>query len=187
MCLNSSGQISRRGGRRRGWGEKRILHALVARNSRSQVRYVQAVRRNKDNLVYRGLVWGWSHVFLNWPSLWFGHLQFHHNQFTIPVGLVQKIVTRIGRIERRERSVTGNRKVCSSYPAIIAFISRQCNNKCVRIYNYRSMQSILDYDEPDFEEVFSLNFEVNREAFGEQKTFELIPGGSKVPVTLKNK
>ncbi|XP_032669055.1 probable E3 ubiquitin-protein ligase HERC4 isoform X2 [Odontomachus brunneus] len=51
----------------------------------------------------------------------------------------------------------------------------------------RSMQSILDYNEPDFEEVFSLNFEVNREAFGEQKTFELIPGGSKVPVTLKNK
>lgn len=49
------------------------------------------------------------------------------------------------------------------------------------------MQSILDYNEPDFEEVFSLNFEVNREAFGEQKTFELIPGGSKVPVTLKNK
>lgn len=55
------------------------------------------------------------------------------------------------------------------------------------IYNCRSMHNILDYDEPDFEEVFSLNFEVNREAFGEQKTFELIPGGSKVPVTLKNR
>ncbi|XP_011152046.1 probable E3 ubiquitin-protein ligase HERC4 isoform X1 [Harpegnathos saltator] len=51
----------------------------------------------------------------------------------------------------------------------------------------KSMQSILDYNELDFEDVFSLNFEVNREAFGEQKTFELIPGGSKVPVTLKNK
>lgn len=51
----------------------------------------------------------------------------------------------------------------------------------------KSMQSILDYNESDFEEVFALNFEVIRDAFGEQKTFELIPGGSKVPVTLKNK
>lgn len=49
------------------------------------------------------------------------------------------------------------------------------------------MQNILDYNESDFEEVFSLNFEINREAYGEQKTSELIPSGSKVPVTLKNK
>ncbi|XP_076648302.1 HECT and RLD domain containing E3 ubiquitin ligase 4 [Halictus rubicundus] len=52
---------------------------------------------------------------------------------------------------------------------------------------YRSMQSILDYEESDFEEVFCLNFEVIREAFGERKTCELIPDGSKVPVTFKNK
>ncbi|XP_053977184.1 probable E3 ubiquitin-protein ligase HERC4 isoform X1 [Hylaeus volcanicus] len=51
----------------------------------------------------------------------------------------------------------------------------------------KSMQSILDYDEPDFEEVFCLNFEVAREAFGEKRIYELLPGGSKVPVTLKNK
>ncbi|XP_076248934.1 HECT and RLD domain containing E3 ubiquitin ligase 4 isoform X2 [Calliopsis andreniformis] len=51
----------------------------------------------------------------------------------------------------------------------------------------KSMQSILDYEEPDFEEVFCLNFEVVREAFGEKRIYELIPGGSKVPVTLKNK
>lgn len=49
------------------------------------------------------------------------------------------------------------------------------------------MQSILDYTESDFEEVFCLNFEITREVFGEQKSFELIPGGSKVSVTLKNK
>lgn len=57
----------------------------------------------------------------------------------------------------------------------------------VHIYNCRSMQSILDYNEPDFEEMFCLNFEITREVFGEQKSFDLIPGGSKVSVTLKNK
>ncbi|XP_011257668.1 probable E3 ubiquitin-protein ligase HERC4 isoform X1 [Camponotus floridanus] len=51
----------------------------------------------------------------------------------------------------------------------------------------KSMQSILDYNESDFEEVFCLNFEITREVFGEQKSFDLIPGGSKVSVTLKNK
>ena len=51
----------------------------------------------------------------------------------------------------------------------------------------RSLQSILDYEESDFEEVFSLTFEVVREAFGEKRIYELIPGGSKVSVTLKNK
>lgn len=35
--------------------------------------------------------------------------------------------------------------------------------------------------------MFCLNFEINREVFGELKSFELIPGGDKVPVTLKNK
>lgn len=49
------------------------------------------------------------------------------------------------------------------------------------------MQSILDYEQPDFEEVFCLTFEVVREAFGEKRIYELIPGGSNVPVTLKNK
>lgn len=49
------------------------------------------------------------------------------------------------------------------------------------------MQNILDYEEADFEEIFGLHFEVVREVFGEKKIHELIPGGSKVPVTLKNK
>lgn len=51
----------------------------------------------------------------------------------------------------------------------------------------RSLQSILDYEKPDFEEVFCLNFEIVRDAFGETKTYELIPDGVKVPVTLENK
>ncbi|XP_012221196.1 probable E3 ubiquitin-protein ligase HERC4 isoform X2 [Linepithema humile] len=51
----------------------------------------------------------------------------------------------------------------------------------------KSLHSILDYQEPDFEEVFCLNFEITRDVFGEQKRFEFFPDGSKVPVTLKNK
>ncbi|KAG7211831.1 hypothetical protein KM043_011056 [Ampulex compressa] len=51
----------------------------------------------------------------------------------------------------------------------------------------KSMQSILDYNEPDFQEVFCLNFEIVREAFGERKIYELITGGSQIPVTLNNK
>lgn len=51
----------------------------------------------------------------------------------------------------------------------------------------KSMQNILDYEEADFEEVFGLHFEIVREVFGEKKIYELIPDGSKVPVTWKNK
>ncbi|XP_017798859.1 PREDICTED: probable E3 ubiquitin-protein ligase HERC4 [Habropoda laboriosa] len=51
----------------------------------------------------------------------------------------------------------------------------------------KSMQNILDYEETDFEEVFALNFELVRDVFGEKKIYELIPGGSNVPVTLNNK
>ncbi|KAF7384056.1 hypothetical protein HZH68_014813 [Vespula germanica] len=51
----------------------------------------------------------------------------------------------------------------------------------------KSLQSILDYENPDFEEIFCLNFEIVRDAFGERKIYELIPDGGKVPVTLKNK
>lgn len=52
---------------------------------------------------------------------------------------------------------------------------------------YRSLQDLLDYNEPDLEQVFCLNFELSRHAFGETRVQELIPGGSKVPVTLENK
>lgn len=50
-----------------------------------------------------------------------------------------------------------------------------------------SMQQILDYTENDFTEVFNLNFEITREAFGETKRVELVPNGSNIPVTLANK
>ncbi|XP_063982429.1 probable E3 ubiquitin-protein ligase HERC4 [Diachasmimorpha longicaudata] len=51
----------------------------------------------------------------------------------------------------------------------------------------RSLQSVLDYENADLEDVFCLNFEVTREFFGEQRVYELVPGGSKTPVTLENK
>ncbi|XP_058798265.1 probable E3 ubiquitin-protein ligase HERC4 [Phymastichus coffea] len=51
----------------------------------------------------------------------------------------------------------------------------------------RSLQSLLDYEESDLEAVFSLNFEVTKEVFGEKKVYELIRNGSKTPVTIHNK
>ncbi|XP_051176119.1 probable E3 ubiquitin-protein ligase HERC4 isoform X2 [Leptopilina boulardi] len=51
----------------------------------------------------------------------------------------------------------------------------------------KSFQDILNYTETDFEDVFCLNFEITREVYGENKIYELIPGGGKVPVTLENK
>lgn len=50
-----------------------------------------------------------------------------------------------------------------------------------------SMESILKYDQLDFEEVFNLNFEISRDIFGESQTEELKPNGSQTPVTLDNK
>ncbi|XP_043288767.1 probable E3 ubiquitin-protein ligase HERC4 isoform X2 [Venturia canescens] len=51
----------------------------------------------------------------------------------------------------------------------------------------RSLQSLVDYQKPDLEEVFCLNFEISREVFGEHVVHELVPGGSKIPVTQSNK
>ncbi|KAF7994791.1 hypothetical protein HCN44_004263 [Aphidius gifuensis] len=51
----------------------------------------------------------------------------------------------------------------------------------------KSLQNLLDYNDDDFEEVFCLNFQVSREAFGEQRVYELIKNGSNVPVTNENK
>lgn len=50
-----------------------------------------------------------------------------------------------------------------------------------------SLQSLLDYQEPDFQEVFDLNFNISRDVFGEIKTIELKPTDGTVPVTLENK
>ena len=49
------------------------------------------------------------------------------------------------------------------------------------------MQSILDYKEDDFEEVFAINFVVSRDVFGEQQTTLLKPNGDKIAVTQENK
>ncbi|XP_036336674.1 probable E3 ubiquitin-protein ligase HERC4 [Rhagoletis pomonella] len=50
-----------------------------------------------------------------------------------------------------------------------------------------SMESILNYNQIDFEEVFNLNFEISRDIFGEAITEELKPNGSQTAVTLENK
>jgi len=51
----------------------------------------------------------------------------------------------------------------------------------------RSMQMLLDYDGTDVQETFSIFFEITREVYGDIKTFELLPGGSSMPVTHENK
>lgn len=51
----------------------------------------------------------------------------------------------------------------------------------------QSMQSILDYTEPDLESVFDLTFSITRDFFGEMQTIELKPGGGNIRVTQENK
>ena len=46
---------------------------------------------------------------------------------------------------------------------------------------------LLDYDGADLEDVFSLNFTVTYESWGERKTHDLIKDGSTVPVTSENR
>lgn len=45
---------------------------------------------------------------------------------------------------------------------------------------------MLKYEEDDFESVFDLTFEIARQRFDQTITVELIPGGSKIPVTKEN-
>ncbi|XP_069702468.1 probable E3 ubiquitin-protein ligase HERC4 isoform X3 [Periplaneta americana] len=51
----------------------------------------------------------------------------------------------------------------------------------------KSLQDMLDYDQPDLEEVFALNFEVARDVFGEVRVHPLKPDGEKISVTQENK
>lgn len=55
---------------------------------------------------------------------------------------------------------------------------REENNYVLHVYLIR---------EPDFEEVFSLTFELSREQFGAVKLVPLKPDGGNIPVTLENK
>lgn len=50
-----------------------------------------------------------------------------------------------------------------------------------------SLQSLLDYNGEDFEEVFGLTFEITREVFGEVKSIPLKPNGAEIAVTHENK
>ena len=51
----------------------------------------------------------------------------------------------------------------------------------------RSLESLLTYDGDDFEELFSLTFEITRNRFGENINVELVPGGSNKSVTKENR
>ena len=51
----------------------------------------------------------------------------------------------------------------------------------------KSLQAILDYDKPDFEDVFDLKFEVPWQSYGEPITVELLKHGFYIPVTQSNK
>ncbi|KAF5286890.1 hypothetical protein FQA39_LY00423 [Lamprigera yunnana] len=50
-----------------------------------------------------------------------------------------------------------------------------------------SLKSLLDYNEPDFTDVFGINFEISREIFGEHIVVPLKPNGDKISVTQENK
>lgn len=51
----------------------------------------------------------------------------------------------------------------------------------------KGLQHLLDYEGGDVEDVFCLNFSVEWMELGEEKTKELKPGGSDIPVTSDNK
>lgn len=50
-----------------------------------------------------------------------------------------------------------------------------------------SLQTLLNYTESDFVDVFGLNFDVTRDVFGELRVIPLKPNGENIPVTLENK
>lgn len=51
----------------------------------------------------------------------------------------------------------------------------------------KSLQTLLDYEGDDVEEVFGLTFSMTINVFGEAETVELQPGGDEIPVTNKNR
>jgi len=51
----------------------------------------------------------------------------------------------------------------------------------------RSLQQLIDYTEDDLQDVFSLNFQVTQDVYGERKQLDLIPGGADVHVNQENK
>ena len=55
------------------------------------------------------------------------------------------------------------------------------------LFNLRSLESILEYDNDDLESVFCLNFDITRQRFDQTVVVELKPDGSNIPVTKQNK
>lgn len=53
--------------------------------------------------------------------------------------------------------------------------------------NFSSLQSLLEYDEDDFESLFPFRFEITRDVFGEFRTEPLKPNGSEIPVNKENR
>uniref|UniRef100_A0A915KJE7 HECT-type E3 ubiquitin transferase n=1 Tax=Romanomermis culicivorax TaxID=13658 RepID=A0A915KJE7_ROMCU len=51
----------------------------------------------------------------------------------------------------------------------------------------RSLESLMDYDNDDFEDVFSLYFQVSIDIFGTSKTVDLKPDGGSLSVTKSNR
>lgn len=50
-----------------------------------------------------------------------------------------------------------------------------------------SLKSLLDYAEPDLQDVFCINFEITSDIFGERRVIPLKPNGESIPVTQENK
>lgn len=50
-----------------------------------------------------------------------------------------------------------------------------------------SLQELLNYTEPDVEEIFALSFEITKDVYGEVKVIPLKPNGENIPVTLENR
>eukprot|EP01126_Amoeba_proteus_P035484 TRINITY_DN3582_c0_g1_i12.p1 TRINITY_DN3582_c0_g1~~TRINITY_DN3582_c0_g1_i12.p1 ORF type:complete len:544 (+),score=109.97 TRINITY_DN3582_c0_g1_i12:586-2217(+) len=52
---------------------------------------------------------------------------------------------------------------------------------------YRSLKAIEAYNEPDFEEAFMITFQISYDYYGSPQTYDLLPGGDEIPVSLECK
>ena len=52
---------------------------------------------------------------------------------------------------------------------------------------YESLDSLLNYQDDDLEDVFLLDFTINEVVFGKNKIVDLIPNGSNILVNQSNK
>jgi len=69
-------------------------------------------------------------------------------------------------------------------------LSVHCGLEDLRLFKptvAASLEKLLAYEGDDFEEVFCLDFVSEREGYGQIQTVDLVPGGSKKPVTKANR